>query len=494
MNAKVVKMKKVVIIGGGITGLSAAYAIKTAQGAGVDIDYTLLEKSSRLGGKIQTERTDDGFVVEGGPDSFISTKPSIFELAKKLHCDNKLITSNDKLKKTFILVKNKLRELPDGVMLIVPTKFLPFITTNLFSWPGKLRMAMDLFIPRKKPGDETLSSYVKRRLGKECLDRLADPLVAGIYSSDPDTMSLEATFPLLLDTEQKYGSLTKGMIVAMKSRFKAPGHGATPGASGPASKRTLHMSFKGGMQDIVDEVYKALDKDKIVVGADVRKVEEIKGADGSSVYKVRMADGTTKEADAVILASPSNDTAAMIDNIDGELASVLNEIPQVSSATVSFAYRRSDVKHDFKGFGFLVPLGEGHKIKACTWCSTKWSGRVPNDDYALVRVFLGGARTEERAFLSDEEMTKIVKAELRDIMGIDAEPVRTWIFRWPKAMPQYTIGHLDRLKKINERVAKHPGMFLAGGSYGGVGIPDCINSGAKAAEAAAAYLTGSPGL
>lgn len=476
-------MKKVIIIGGGITGLAAAYTIKAARDSGAAVNYTLLEKTPRLGGKIQTERTEDGFVVEGGPDSFISTKPSIFELAKKLNSDNKLITSNDKLKKTYILVKNKLRELPDGVMLIVPTKFMPFIFTNLFSWPGKMRMAMDLFIPRKKPGDETLSSYVKRRLGKECLDRLADPLVAGIYSSDPDIMSLEATFPLLLETEQKYGSLTLGMIDAMKSRFKAHGQGA-------ASKKTLHMSFKGGMQDIVDDVYKALDKDKIVVNADVRTVEELKGADGSIAYRLRMADGTTREADAIILASPANDTAVMINELDKELAAVLNEIPQVSSATVSLAYRKSDVKHDFKGFGFLVPLGEGRKIKACSWSSTKWSGRVPNDDYALVRVFLGGARTEERAFLPVDEMMKLVKAELKDIMGIDAEPIRTWTFRWPKGMPQYTIGHLDRLKMINERANKHPGMFLAGGSYTGVGIPDCISSGDKAAQAAAAYLTG----
>lgn len=497
-------MKKVAIIGGGITGLSAAYAIKRAQDQGAEVDYLVLEKSPRLGGKIQTERTEDGFVIEAGPDSFISTKPWIFELAKKLDCEEKLICSNDELKKTYILVKEKLRELPDGVMMIVPTKIMPFITTNLFSWPGKLRMAMDFVIPKKKEtGDETLASFVKRRLGKECLDRLADPLVAGIYSSDPEIMSLEATFPILLQMEQKYGSLTRGMIAAMKSRHKSPSQGAnqgggnarvaaSPQAGASGSQRTLHMSFRGGMQDIIDEVCAVLDKEKILIDAEVLKVEEVKGADGESTYKLHMAGGEVIEADAVILASPSNDTANIIKDIDKQMADVLDEIPQVSSATVSLVYRKKDVKHDFRGFGFLVPLVEGHKIKACTWSSSKWSGRTPSDDYAVIRVFMGGARTQELAFLPDDEMKAIVKSEIKKIMGIDAEPVHIWIFRWPAAMPQYTMGHLERLEKIDERVATHPGMFLAGGSYRGVGIPDCINSGTRVAEEAISYLIFNP--
>ena len=492
-------MKKVVIVGGGITGLSAAYAVERARDAGADVDYIVLEKSDRLGGKIQTERTADGFIVEGGPDSFISTKPWIFELARKLKCEDKIIGSNDELKKTYILVGNKLRELPDGIMMVVPTKIMPFVTTDLFSWPGKVRMAMDFFIPKKsEPGDETLSSYIRRRLGKECLDRLADPLVAGIYSSDPESMSLEATFPILLEMEQKYGSLTKGMIAAMKSRHKAPAsapsHNSGQSGNGvqhstqAGAKRTLHMSFRGGMQDVIDEAYSALDKDKVLVGAEVCKVEEVKNPNGVTTYRLQMADGKVIDADAVILASPANSTAPLVEGIDKPLADVLNEIPHVSSATVSFAYRKKDVKHDFKGFGFLIPLGEGHKIKACTWSSSKWSGRAPDNDHAIVRAFLGGARTQQMAFLPDDEMEAIVKSELKSIMGIDAEPIRTWIFRWPDGMPQYTIGHLERLKRVDERVAHHPGMFLAGGSYRGVGIPDCINSGTKAAEEAVEHL------
>ncbi len=478
-------MKKVAIIGAGITGLSTAYTIQRAIDKGQDIDYVLLEKDSRLGGKICTERTSDGFVAEGGPDSFISTKPWIFELAKKLDCEDRIIPSNDELKKTYILIGNKLRMLPDGVMMVVPTKIMPFITTDLFSWPGKLRMAMDYFIPKKRePGDETLASFIERRLGKECLHRLADPLVAGVYSSDPETMSLQATFPILLDMEQKYGSLLKGTFTSMKGRAKAQ-HGPS---SGP--KRTLHMSFKGGMQDLINEVVKALDKDKILIGADVQKVDEVEGEDGSTTYRIHLAGGKTVGANAVIFASLAHETANLVTGIDKDLAGILKEIPQISAATVSLAYRKSDVKHDFKGFGFLVPLGEGYKIKGCTWSSTKWSGRVPSDDYAIIRVFLGGSRKQELTFLSDDEMKAVVKSEIKKIMGIDAEPVNTWIFRWPNSMPQYTLGHLDRVKKIDEYVACHPGIFLAGASYRGVGIPDCINSGTKAAEAALSYLAG----
>ncbi|MCL6472553.1 MAG: protoporphyrinogen oxidase [Firmicutes bacterium] len=490
-------MKRIAIIGGGITGLSAAYTIKRANDDGNKIDYVLLERDSRLGGKICTERTKDGFVIEGGPDSFLSTKPWLFELARKLNCEDMIIPSNDELKKTYILVKNKLRTLPDGVMMVVPTKIMPFVTTDLFSWLGKIRMAMDYFIPKKKePGDETLSSFITRRLGKECLDRLADPLVAGVYSSDPDLMSLQATFPVLLDMEQKYGSLIKGTIASMKARQKVvaqdvgrgePPAGGKPGAPG-VLKRTLHMSFKGGMQDIVDRLYAAIDKDKVFIGSNVLKVDEVKDERGATIYKLQMADGKTIEADALILASPANDTAGLVSDIDKELASVLREIPYVSSATVSLAYRRKDVKHDFKGFGFLVPLGEGRKIKACTWSSSKWSGRVPSDDFAIVRVFLGGARTQELALLPDNKMLAVAKSEVKNIMGIEAEPINNWVFRWPNAMPQYTIGHLDRIKKIEERASNHPGLFLAGGSYRGVGIPDCINSGTKAAEEAITYL------
>jgi len=490
-------MKKIAIIGGGITGLSAAYAVKRARDEGADIDYILLEKNPRLGGKILTERTDDGFVVEGGPDCFISTKPWVFELSRKLGCEGKLMGSNDEVKKTYILVNNKLREMPDGIMVMVPTKIMPFLTTDLFSWPGKMRMAMDWFIPKKKdPGDESLASFVSRRLGKEALDRIAEPLVAGIHAGDPDTMSLAATFPNLLEMEQKHGSLIKGMLAAMKSRHGHPPQGAKPGGQGnnPGSpptagpKRTFFMTFKGGMLDIIDELYGVLDKDKVLLSTGVLNIEELKEESSPTRYRLQVSESKVIEADAIIFASPSRDTADLVDDIDKELAVALREIPAVSSATVSVAYRKKDVKHDFKGFGFIIPIAEGRKIMACTWSSSKWNGRVPNDDYVIVRAFVGGARSQHLATLSDEEMKATVKAELKDLMGIDAEPVNIWIFRWPNGMPQYTMGHLDRLKKIDKHVAHHPGIFLAGGSYRGIGVPDCINSGIKAAEGAKEYL------
>lgn len=503
-------MKKVAIIGGGITGLSAAYAIKGAIENGQDIDYIILEKNSYLGGKILTERTDDGFVIEGGPDCFISYKPWMFDLSRKLGCEDKLIGSNDEVRKNYILVGNKLRRLPEGIMMMVPTKIMPFIASDLFSLPGKMRMAMDFFIPKKKePGDETLASFVKRRLGKEALDRLAEPLVAGIHAGNPETMSLAATFPTFLDMEQKHGGLIKAVLATKKSKNSPSNKGGKPGEQGAGAahgtisggqgkpgatpdagvKKTLFMTFKGGMQDIIDELHKALDKNKIFVNTEVSKVQEVKGPDNSSSYILDLADGRTIEVDAIIMASPSHDTANLICDIDKPLADVLSEIPQVSSATVSLAYRKKDIKHDLKGFGFIVPLTEDRKIKACTWSSSKFTGRVPNDEYVILRVFVGGAKNQELTFLSDDELELIARAELKDIMEVDANPINRWIFRWPKGMPQYTIGHLDRLRRIDERVADHPGMFLAGGSYREVGTPDCINSGTKAAEAAMAYLS-----
>ena len=481
-------MKKVAIIGGGITGLSAALTLENARKEGADVDYIVLEKSLRLGGKIRTERTKEGFVVEGGPDCFVSTKPWVFELCRKLDCEDTLIGSNDELKKTFILVKNKMREMPDGIMIMVPTKIMPFLTTDLFSWPGKIRMAMDWFIPKKKEaGDETLASFVDRRLGREALDRIAEPLVAGIHAGDPETMSLAATFPNLLDMEQKYGSLIKGMLAAMKARQGGAPHGA--GAAKPKGpQRTFFMSFRGGMLDLIEEVLSALDKEKIMLEASVDRVVQTKNDDGNTQYRLHLASGSTIDVDAVIITSPSNVAADIIDELDGALAGALREIPMVSSATVSLAFRRKDVKHDFKGFGFIVPMAEGRKIMACTWSSSKWSGRVPDEEHVLVRVFVGGARNQHLAGIPDDEMLSMVKSELRDLMGIDAEPVDRWIFRWPGGMPQYTMGHLDRVAKIDQLVAKHPGLYVAGGSYRGVGVPDCINSGAKAAESAMALI------
>lgn len=480
-------MKKVAIIGGGITGLSAALTIENARKEGADVDYIVLEKSLRLGGKIRTERTKDGFVVEGGPDCFVSTKPWVFKLCRKLDCEDNLIGSNDALKKTYILVKNKMREMPDGIMIMVPTKIMPFLTTDLFSWPGKIRMAMDWLIPKKKEaGDETLASFVDRRLGREALDRIAEPLVAGIHAGDPETMSLAATFPNLLDMEQKYGSLIRGMLAAMKARQGSAAHGA--GAAKPKGpERTFFMSFKRGMLDLIDEVLSALDKEKIMLEAAVDRVVETE-QDGMVKYSLHLESGATIDVDAAIITSPSSVTADIVDELDGSLAGALRGIPMVSSATVSLAFRRKDVKHDFKGFGFIVPMAEGRKIMACTWSSSKWGGRVPDDEHVLVRAFVGGARNQHLAAIPDDEMLAMVKSELKDLMGIDAGPVDTWIFRWPGGMPQYTIGHLDRVAKIDQLVAKHPGLYVAGGSYRGVGVPDCINSGAKAAESAMAHM------
>ncbi|MBI4734157.1 MAG: protoporphyrinogen oxidase, partial [Rubrobacteridae bacterium] len=427
--------------------------------------------------------------------------PWVFELAEKLGCEDRLIGSNDHDKKTFVLVKGKLCELPDGIMMMVPTKVKPFITTNLFSWAGKARMAMDLFIAKKKdPGDESLASFVNRRLGKEALDRIAEPLVAGIHAGDPETMSLAATFPNFLDMEQKYGSLIKGMLAGMKHRPKGQVAQGPLGTqvkttaddektkSASKAKRTFFMSFKGGMNDLIDALRESLDKDKIVFNTVISSVKEVSEPDGGIVYELHKSDGEIVEADGVIIAMPASDTANILQDIDKPLAKVLRDIPMVSSATVTMAFRKKDLKNDLKGFGFVVPHVENRKIMATTWSSTKWSYRTPDADHVIIRAFVGGAKAQHLAGMEDEEMKNAVRSELKSILGIDAEPVSTWIFHWDKGMPQYTMGHLDRIKEINERVAAYPGLFACGGSYNGVGVPDCINSGNKAAGSVLNYL------
>lgn len=468
--------ERIAIIGGGVAGLSAALKVRRAMDEGEDVDFVLYEKDDRLGGKILTEKID-GFTIDAGPDCYLSEKPWVGQAAKALSIDGDLIGSNDEKKKTFIFVKNRFHLLPDGVIMMVPTKFVPFATTTLFSWPAKIRMGMDLLIPKKKdPSDETLASFVKRRLGRECLDHLAEPLVGGIHASDPEKMSLRATFPRFLDMEQKYGSVIRGFLAARKKAPKPP-----PPAPG-APRRTFFMSFKEGMAELTDAIADAAGRDRIHMGVAISGLTR----EGSR-YKLALADGREPElVDSVIIATEGWAAAQLTKDVDPEMSAALSEIPHSSSATVSMAFRREDIAHPLDWFGFVVPQAAKRKIMASTFSSTKWSYRA-KDGHALLRAFVGGPHDQHLLEQSDDEIVRMVRGEWEDMLGIDAEPVFARVYRWELGMPQYTVGHLDRVAKLEERQMADPGLFLCGGAYRGVGIGDCINSGDQAAEKAVTH-------
>jgi len=477
-------MRNIIVIGGGVAGLGAALKVKRAAEEGHDVTFTLVEKDPRLGGKIATEYVEDEwtgeagarFVVDGGPDCFLTEKPACHRIAKLTGIFDDELPTDDARKRTHILSRGRLYDLPDGVMMFAPTKFLPFATTGLFSLPGKIRMGMDLLIPKREwpegqRMDETLESFVVRRMGRECLDRLAEPLVGGVHASDPAQMSLAATFPRLLEMEQRYGSLTKGFIAARKKveemRKKYP---PKPGQK----KRTFFTSFTGGMQQLTDAMADAAGRDKIRTGASVETIER-----GDGGWTVSLSDGTSLEGDAVVVATESWAAEPLLRPIDTDIANALSGIPTSSSATVSLAFREDEIGIDMNAFGVLCPLVEHRSLMAATYSSTKWPGRAPSGK-VLMRGFVGGPHNQAIMENSDEELVSIVHGEMRDILGVKGEPLFSRVFRWHLGMPQYTTGHLDRVETIEDRSEAIQGLALAGGSYRGVGVPNCIESGERA--------------
>jgi oxygen-dependent protoporphyrinogen oxidase len=470
-------MKRLVVVGGGIAGLATAYtAQKLAREQGADVAIALVERDDRLGGKISTDRVD-GFVIEGGPDSFITQKPWALELCRELGLEDRLIGTNDAQRTTFVLRKGKLRKMPDGLMMIVPTRFMPFVTSDLISWPGKLRMGMDLFLPRRTDdGDESLAHFIRRRLGNEALEVLAEPLMGGIHVADAEILSLQATFPRFIDTERKYGSLTRGMIAARKAAqaheaaFKANGH----------PKMSMFTTLRGGLRELVDAIAAALDGVEVLTGCAVAALD----CDGDG-YTLRLDDGRTLAADAVVLAAPAYASAALLCSVQPELADMLDAVKYVSTATVSLGFDADGFEHPLDGFGFVIPRQEPTRLLACTWTSTKFPQRA-TPGTVLLRAFIGGPRREELVDLDDEALVRLVRDELRTIMGIHAAPTVARVFRWHRANPQYEVGHLERVDQMDALCP--PGVLLAGSAYRGVGLPDCIHQGQRAARAALGYL------
>jgi len=458
---------KLVVIGGGITGLAAAHrAVELARERGVALDLTLIEARERLGGTIASERVD-GFLVEAGPDSFLSEKPWALALCRRLGVEDRLVRTDDRFRKVFVWFGGRLHPLPDGFQLLAPTAMRPFVTSSLFSLPGKLRMALDLVLPRGHADDESLGAFVRRRLGAEALERVAQPLVAGIYTADPDDLSLAATMPRFLEVERRDRSIILGLRRALA---RAP----LPGTSG--ARWSLFVTFAGGMEELVVTLAARLPP-----GAAVLKQRVSALAREGERWRVRTAEGGAFDAERVIVATEAHATARLVRYLDPALANLLGEIPYSSAATISLGYRRADVPHPLDGFGFVVPRSEGKALLAGTFSSVKYPGRAPAG-HVLLRGFLGGMLNAAILTEDDGALVSRARAELREALGITAEPVLTRLHRWPASMPQYRVGHLARAEAIEHAAAALPGLALAGAAYRGVGIADCVRSGEAAAE------------
>jgi oxygen-dependent protoporphyrinogen oxidase len=459
---------KVVVVGGGIAGLAAA---RRLEALAPDAEIVLVERTERLGGKILTERFD-GFVVEGAPDSYLSRKERGIGLCEELGLAGELVGRRPENDRSYVRRGDELYPLPAGLTGMIPTDVDALAGSPLLSESGRARLAAEVDLPPTPPnGDESIASFVSRRLGREAYEALVEPLMTGIYGGDGEQLSLEATFPNLRALELGYGSLLRGL--AAQRRAEAAAH-------------PPFVSLRSGMETLVRRLSEDLERTRVLV----RSV-----ADGvqarASGYGVKLRAGGTIDTDAVVLATPAFATAKLVSELDPELSAAHAEIPYASSVVVSLGYDRAVVEHPLEGYGYVVPRSEGSDVLACTWSSSKWQERAP-DDRVLVRVYAGRHGSHDVSRMPKEDLVALARDEIR-LIGIEAQPVLVRVHRWRYGMPQYVLGHPERLERIDTVLTQHPGLALAGAAYRGVGIPDCIRSGEEAAETVVRMLAGVAG-
>lgn len=457
-------MTRIAIIGGGISGLSAAFELERRRQGGADVDYVLYECSARLGGVLRTEHTD-GCVVEAGPDSFVSEKPWAADLCRAIGIGDQLIGSNDVERKTYILNHGRLVEMPDGLMFMVPTKILPTGLSPLFSWKTKLRMMQELYHPpRSVDHDESVAAFVERHYGAEMVDRLADPLLSGVYGGEAANLSVRAVLPRFAEMERTHGSLGRAMLAARK-KMKTMRKSAPP----------LFTSLRRGMQSLAETVVAQLRPACLLTNTPVQAIQLQAG--GWTVSAGMQSD----HFDRVLVALPGLAAAQILGNASPALSAELGSIQYSSSITVGLGYDRQVRASLPPGFGFLVPRSEGKRLLAATFVHNKFPHRAP-EDRAFLRCFFAGSNAENAWSLSDDQIVGIVRDELRQILGLQAEPLFARVYKWKSAMAQYGVGHLERLDRIERLRRQLPGLALAGNGYRGIGVPDCVRSGRDAAK------------
>ena len=450
----------VAVIGGGIAGLSAAYELER-RGLGVRI----LEASDRLGGVIRTERIDD-WVIDAGPDSLLAQKPAAVQLCGELGIGDRLISTQ--LPRTAYVLRNgRLRPLVAGSFLGFPVGLGALARSSLFSWPAKLRMACEVVVPPSSGSDESIASFVRRRFGREALDYLGEPLLAGIHAGDAERLSMKALFPRVAEAERQAGSVLR----SLRSLKVAP------------SPNGAFVSLPGGLGELVDALSGALRPSTVRLSSAVAALRR------AEIFAIDAQDASVR-ARAVIVCVPAYAAAGMLRAIDAPLAAFCDAVPYASTATVAFGYRREQVRHPLDGSGFVVPRVEQNPLLASTWVTSKWAGRAP-DGHVLLRGFLGGGRDPNRLDQSDDDLVRLAQDALADTLGIEGDPVLTRLSRYPRQSPQYEVGHLKRVASIEARLSEMPGLFLAGSGFRAIGIPDCISDGREAAARAAAFLTAS---
>ncbi len=480
------RSRTVVIVGGGISGLATAFSLQEkATKAGLPVHCTVLESESSWGGKIVTHRVGE-IVTEAGPDSFLSQKQAGLDLCMKLGLADQLINTNETGKKASVLYGGRLHDLPEGLLSFVPKQLGSFFRSGLLTWTGLARMGLEIAVPPgPSTGDESLAAFLRRRFGVQAFERILEPLMAGIYAGDAEQMSLRAAFPRFFELEQQYGSIVRGMMAAKE---------AASLVSAAQPRRTMFVSLKNGLSDLVTALTNRLTHQGVVlrIGARVEALRVRSRELGRWMYDLILQDGSALSADGVVLATPAYVSAELLRPLTPIAGGLLDMIPYASTATIAMVFPRT-LTSAIEGFGFIVPRTEQRHLIAATWTSLKRPYRAPADQL-LVRCYVGGVGREDILQLDDDALTATVRGELATVCGIRVEQNYAEVNRWWKAMPQYTLGHLDRLAQLESAVSRYPGLVLTGAGYRGVGIPDCIRDGAVAGERMVQDLIGAPSV